>query len=52
MNFTLLLALIAVIVGIVLGIKNGEYKGGVFWLVVSIVLLLVLPQLVTISVHA
>lgn len=52
MNFTLLLALIAVIVGLVLGIKNGEYKNGTFWLVVSIVLLLVLPQLVTISVRA
>lgn len=49
-SLILLLALIAVIVGAVLGIKNGEYRSGTFWLIVSVVLLLVLPQLVSITI--
>jgi hypothetical protein len=44
-NLTLLIALIAVIAGFVLAIRNGEYRNGTFWLVTSIVLLLVVPLL-------
>lgn len=40
-----LLALIAVIVGTVLAIKRDEWKSGTFWLIVSLVLLLVIPLL-------
>lgn len=51
MNVALILALLSVIAGAVLAIRNGEYRNGQFWLVVSIVLLLVLPQLLTVTVH-
>lgn len=50
MNITLLLALVAVIVGFVLAVKKNEYSTGTFWLIVSMIILLVLPQVI--SFHA